>query len=98
MVYSQKRDGALAAAFSMNNPVGFNASDGWGYHFLADIILQVDPLNPALSARLCTAFENWRRFTKDRRTKALEQMRRLNETELSKNASDIISRALGDSA
>ena len=89
---------ALAAAFSMNNPVGFNASDGWGYHFLADIILQVDPLNPALSARLCTAFENWRRFTKDRRTKALEQMRRLNETELSKNASDIISRALGDSA
>ena len=36
----------------MNNPVAFHAEDGWGYRFLADLILKVDPLNPALSARL----------------------------------------------
>ena len=36
----------------MNNPVAFHAEDGWGYRFLADLILKVDPLNPALSASL----------------------------------------------
>ena len=89
---------SLAAAFALNNPVGFNAPDGWGYRFLAEIVLKVDEMNPALSARLCTAFENWRRFTKDRRLAALEQLRKLNESKLSKNANDIINRALGDSA
>ena len=89
---------ALSASFAMSNPVCFNAADGWGYRFLADFILKVDSLNPALSARLCTAFENWRRFSNDRREAALEQLRRLNEEELSRNAADIVIRALGDNA
>ncbi|ACT58980.1 aminopeptidase N [Hirschia baltica] len=85
---------AVAAAFAMNNPVGFHAPDGWGYEFLTDIILKVDGLNPALSARLTTSFESWRRFSPDRQAHAEKQLRRLDDANLSKNAQDIITRAL----
>jgi hypothetical protein len=43
----------------MNNPVAFHRR--WlGLPLPRDLILKVDPLNPALSARLATAFESWR--------------------------------------
>ena len=87
---------SLAASFAMNNPVGFHAADGWGYRWLTDLILKVDPLNPALSARLCTAFESWRSFSADRRAKAHAELKRLSETGLSRNALDIVGRALAE--
>jgi aminopeptidase N len=89
---------ALIAAFSMSNPVAFHAADGWGYRLLADVIVQVDRLNPALSARLCTAFESWRAFDEPRRREAEAQLQRLSEAGLSKNAQDIVGRALGQPA
>jgi aminopeptidase N len=89
---------ALAASFAMSNPVAFHAADGWGYHFLADLILKVDPLNPALSARLSTAFESWRSFSAERRKHAHLELKRLSEAGLSRNALDIVGRALADPA
>ncbi len=87
---------SLAASFSMNNPVAFHTADGWGYSFLGDLILKVDPLNPALSARLATAFESWRSFNAPRREKAKAELKRLSEAGLSRNALDIIGRALAE--
>ena len=80
----------------MNNPVAFHTADGWGYRFVADLILKVDPLNPALSARLSTAFESWRSFNAPRREMARAELVRLSEAGLSRNALDIIGRALAD--
>ncbi len=89
---------SLAASFAMNNPVAFHTEDGWGYQFLGDVILRVDPLNPALSARLCTAFESWRAYNAPRREKARLELERLSEAGLSKNALDIVARAKADPA
>ena len=80
------------------NPVAFHADDGWGYRFVTDLILKVDPLNPALSARLATAFESWRSFDAPRREQARTELDRLAAAGLSKNALDIIGRALADPA
>jgi aminopeptidase N len=55
-------------------------------------------MNPALSARLSTAFESWRAFNAPRREKAHAELTRLSEAGLSKNALDIIARALADPA
>ncbi|MEZ5937592.1 MAG: aminopeptidase N [Hyphomonadaceae bacterium] len=85
---------SLVAAFSASNPVNFHAADGWGYAFVADAILTVDPLNSALSARLASAFESWRAFDAPRREHAETALRRLAEANLSRNARDIVSRAL----
>jgi aminopeptidase N len=89
---------SLVASFAMSNPVEFHAADGWGYRFLTDLILKVDPLNPALSARLCTAFESWRSFSAERRAHASGELKRLSEAGLSRNALDIVGRALADPA
>jgi aminopeptidase N len=89
---------SLAASFSMNNPVAFHTADGWGYRFLGDLILKVDPLNAALSARLATAFESWRSFNAPRREKAKAELERLSAAGLSRNALDIIGRALAEPA
>jgi aminopeptidase N len=87
---------ALAASFAMSNPVAFHAADGWGYRFLSDIIRKVDPMNPALSARLATAFEAWRAFDAPRRKQAEACLKDLEAGQPSKNALDIITRALAD--
>ncbi len=88
---------SLAASFAMNNPVAFHTADGWGYRFLADLILKVDPLNPALSARLCDGVRKLA-FVQRRRaaTRRMAELVRLSEAGLSRNALDIIGRALAD--
>ncbi len=86
---------ALAAAFAMRNPRAFHAADGGGYRFLAALAQEIDALNPALAARLLTAFESWRRFDSGRQAQAraaLEQLASL--THLSKNTREMVERTL----
>ncbi|MBX7078099.1 MAG: aminopeptidase N [Nannocystaceae bacterium] len=53
---------ALLGSFSVRNQVRFHDADGGGYRLLADAILEIDPLNPQLAARLVAALVQWRRF------------------------------------
>jgi aminopeptidase N len=59
---------ALVGAFAMANPTCFNAADGSGYDLVTDIVLELDPINPRIAARLVGAFGRWRRFDAGRRT------------------------------
>jgi aminopeptidase N len=86
---------ALAAAFPARNPRAFHAADGTGYRFLADLVADIDPLNPALAARLLTGFESWRRFDLGRQSHAraaLEGLR--NRPTVSKNSGEMLGRML----
>lgn len=86
---------SLAAAFAMRNPRAFHAANGEGYRFLASLAETIDPLNPALAARLLTPFESWKRFDTQRQEharKALEQLASL--PQLSKNTREMVERTL----
>ncbi|MBX3430772.1 MAG: aminopeptidase N [Hyphomonadaceae bacterium] len=86
---------SLAAAFAMRNPRAFHAASGDGYRFLASLAETIDPLNPALAARLLTPFESWRRFDSKRQEharKALEHLASL--PQLSKNTREMVERTL----
>ncbi|MBL8545654.1 MAG: aminopeptidase N [Hyphomonadaceae bacterium] len=86
---------SLAAAFAMRNPRAFHAANGDGYRFLAALAETIDPLNPALAARLLTPFESWRRFDpqrQDHARKALEQLASI--PQLSKNTREMVERTL----
>jgi len=85
---------ALAAAFAMQNLAGFHQPDGSGHHFLANLVREVDPLNPALAARLLTAFEQWKSLEPNARKSASDVLENLAGASLSQNAADIIGRAL----
>ena len=43
-------------------PAGFHHISGRGYRLLADMLIRLDPLNPQTTARMCAAFETWRRY------------------------------------
>ena len=86
---------SVAAAFAMQNLAGFHAPDGSGYRVVEDIILKADKVNPALGARLLTAFEQWRSLEPKAKAEAEACLRRLQAADLSKNSADIVSRALG---
>ena len=85
---------SVAASFAMGNHVAFHDPSGRGYELVGDIIKTVDPLNGALSARLLTSFEQWRRVSTDLQAKAELVLKDLQGAGLSKNAMDIVNRAL----
>jgi len=87
---------AVAAVFAMQNLPLFHAPDGSGYDLLVRVVRDIDPRNPALAARLLTAFEPWRRLEPKARSKALETLETLSRAGLSKNAQDILARCLGE--
>jgi aminopeptidase N len=87
---------ALIGAFVMNNQLRFHAADGAGYRFLGDHVLKLDTLNPQVAARLCGAFETWRRFDAKRQSLIREQLTRIkNHDGLSRNVREITEKTLG---
>ncbi len=87
---------AVAAVFAMQNLPLFHAPDGSGYALLSRIVRDIDPRNPALAARLLTAFEQWRRLEPQARARARDVLEALSQAKLSKNAQDILGRCLGE--
>jgi aminopeptidase N len=95
-VENPNRVRALIGAFVMNNQLRFHAADGAGYRFLADRVLQLDGLNPQVAARLCGAFETWRRFDGKRQSLMREQLTRIKSASgLSRNVAEITEKTLG---
>ncbi|KCZ92883.1 aminopeptidase N [Hyphomonas johnsonii] len=86
---------SVAGVFASANLAAFHAPDGSGYKAVEDIILKADAANPALAARLLTAFEQWRRLEPKARAAAEATLKRLQNAKLSENSADIVSRALG---
>ena len=87
---------SLVGSFASGNLTRFNAPDGSGYEFLADIVLQLDPRNPQVAARLLGAFKTWRNMEKNRSAMAEGALRRVAaEKGLSPDVRDIVDRSLG---
>ena len=68
---------SLIGAFAQLNQTQFNRADGAGYEFLADTVLQLDPKNPQVAARITTAFRSWRALEPVRRARAEAALRRI---------------------
>lgn len=76
---------------------GFHAANGAGYKLLAEWLIRLDPVNPQTTARMCAAFQTWRRFDQDRQTHAANALDRiLAVPELSRDTTEMIERIRGD--
>jgi aminopeptidase N len=86
---------SLVGAFSVNQRA-FHDMTGGGYRFVADILLEVDRINPQAAARLVPALGRWRRF-EPRRAAAMraELERILAAPGLSKDVIEQVSKSLG---
>jgi aminopeptidase N len=86
---------ALIGAFAHGNPARFHDPGGAGYAFLADRVIELDPLNPQVAARLVSALSRWRRYDAGRQRLMRTQLERIQaQAGLSRDVGEIIARSL----
>ncbi|HEX6956845.1 MAG TPA: aminopeptidase N [Ferrovibrio sp.] len=86
---------ALVGSFTAN-ALRYHAADGSGYSFHADRILELDPINPQVAARLLAPLGRWRRFDSRRQELMRRELERiLAAPKLSRDVYEIASKSLG---
>ncbi|SDY37993.1 aminopeptidase N [Allochromatium warmingii] len=86
---------SLVSTFSNVNQVRFHAADGAGYRLLVNQVLELDPINPLLAARLLKPLLRWRRFDLARQALMRGELERvLGCGTLSADAFEVVSKAL----
>jgi aminopeptidase N len=53
---------SLVGVFANQNPVHFHRLDGQGYRLLADVVIELNSLNPQIASRLVTPLSKWRNY------------------------------------
>ncbi len=85
---------ALIGGFANQNPVSFHQRDGSGYRFLADIVLQLNALNPQIAARLLTPLTKWRNYAGRSELMLAELERLAAESTLSPDVFEVVTKSL----
>ncbi|MFL2771581.1 MAG: aminopeptidase N [Rhodospirillaceae bacterium] len=89
---------ALLSTFATKNPTSFHNSDGSGYAFLAEKIIEIDSFNPQVAARLTSAFQSWNSYAADRQLLIRYNLERIIEQKgLSSDVTEIVAKSLGKS-
>jgi aminopeptidase N len=87
---------ALVGAFAGANQVRFHDPKGEGYRFVADIVIQLDPSNPQVAARMVGPLGQWRRMDVSRQALMKAELERILALPgLSTNTFEIVSKSLG---
>ncbi|MGE5952116.1 MAG: aminopeptidase N [Qipengyuania vulgaris] len=86
---------SLYMAFAAN-PHGFHAASGEGYKMIADLILELDPINAQTAARFVPALGRWRKIEPGRSALMREQLERIAAApKLSRDTFEQVTRSLG---
>ena len=84
---------ALVGAFAQNR-VNFHRVDGQGYQLLADVVIELNRLNPEIAARLVTPLTRWQRFDETRQGLMRSELERIKQEPLSSNVYEVVVKAL----
>ncbi|MFG6176705.1 aminopeptidase N [Halomonas sp. THAF12] len=84
---------ALIGAFAQNR-INFHRLDGEGYKLLADVVIELNRLNPEIAARLVTPLTRWQRFDEARQELMRGELERIRAEKLSPNVYEVIEKAL----
>ncbi len=86
---------SLYMAFAAS-PHAFHAADGEGYRMIADLILDLDPINPQTAARFVSPLGRWRRIEPGRAELMRAELERIAAAgKLSRDTSEQVARSLG---
>jgi len=86
---------AVLGAFAAHH-AGFHHASGAGYRLLADWLIQLDPVNPQTTARMCSAFQTWKRYDTDRQDMIKAELDRiLSQPGLSRDTTEMLTRIRG---
>jgi aminopeptidase N len=85
---------ALIGGFVHANPRQFHVRSGEGYTFLADMIVQLDAINPQIAARLVAPLIRFKKFESVRAHLMHAELERLVQHSLSKDVSEVVEKSL----
>ncbi|KPA21973.1 Aminopeptidase N [Shimia sp. SK013] len=75
---------------------GFHHESGAAYELLTDWLIKLDPVNPQTTARMCSAFQTWKRYDAARQSLIATQLGRIaGQPDLSRDTSEMITRTQG---
>jgi len=86
---------SLIFGYCCNNPAAFHRNDGAGYAFWAECVLELDRINPQVTARLARALDHWHKLADPWRSAARMALTRVAaDSKLSTNVREVVERAL----
>ncbi|KMN23148.1 aminopeptidase N [Pseudomonas helleri] len=86
---------ALIGAFAGQNLINFHAADGSGYRFLADLVIQLNALNPQIASRQLAPLTRWRKYDSARQALMKAELERIRSSgELSSDVFEVVSKSL----
>ncbi|MBS7597048.1 aminopeptidase N [Pseudomonas sp. RC2C2] len=86
---------ALVGAFAGQNLVNFHAGDGSGYRFLADLVIELNALNPQIASRQLAPLTRWRKYDSARQALMKGELERiLASGSLSSDVYEVVSKSL----
>jgi aminopeptidase N len=86
---------SLVDGFAVGNPFRFHDPSGAGYRFLRERVLQIDPFNPQVAARMVAPLTRFARFEPKRRGLMVAQLTEmLDSGKLSRDLYEQVSKAL----
>lgn len=94
-IINPNRVRSLVGAFCSGNPLRFHDPSGAGYRFLAQRVLELDPLNPQVAARMLRIMSRWRRYDPMRSELMRGELQRVLSTQgLSRDVFEIACKSL----
>jgi aminopeptidase N len=86
---------ALVRGFCGANPRHFHAADGSGYALAADVIGELQAMNPQVASRIARSFDRWRQFDAGRQGHARAALKRIAAVEsLANDVAEVVGNAL----
>ncbi|HEY9199307.1 MAG TPA: aminopeptidase N, partial [Gammaproteobacteria bacterium] len=86
---------ALVCGFCGGNPRHFHAADGSGYALAADVISELQAMNPQVASRIARSFDRWRQFDSGRQAYACAALERIAAVDgLAMDVAEVVGNAL----
>ncbi len=86
---------SVIGVFAVLNPVNFHQSDGSGYAFITDCVLELDRLNPQIAARLVRNLINGKKYNAERAALMHQALEKIQQQKgLSADVFEIVSKSL----
>lgn len=85
---------SLLGGFAGQNPVNFHRADGEGYRLLADVIAQLNGINPQIASRLLAPLTKWRYYAGRQELMRGELQRLADLPDLSPDVYEVVTKSL----
>ncbi|MGV6851001.1 MAG: aminopeptidase N, partial [bacterium] len=86
---------SVLGVFARMNPVQFHREDGQGYKLLVEMVVKLNAINPQITSRLVSNFNNWKKLEPLRKALMKKALIEISEhKDLSPDVYEIVSKAL----